>query len=101
MSTKILVENAKTRFNHSESRLYLIEKYNNKLTLIHNGGMWGITLELLSFLQSSIKEELILLDSYNNPVKINRAEMLTAMTEKYDRIMEEWYKEYSELSTQR
>jgi hypothetical protein len=101
MSTKVLVENAKARFNHNESRLYLIEKYKNKLTLSHGGGMWNITAEFLGYLASSKKDELILLDSFSNPIKVNRLDFLTEMTEKYEYLMEEWYKEYTELSTQR
>jgi hypothetical protein len=101
MSTKILVDNAKVRFNHSESRLYLIEKYKNKLVLPHAGGMFNITIELLSFLQASKKDYLVLLDSYNNPIKVSRLELLEAMTEKYDYIMSEWLHEYTELSVMR
>jgi hypothetical protein len=81
--------------------MYLIEKYKNKLTLTHAGGMWNITMELLSFLRSSPGEELILLDNYNNPIKVVRLAMLEEMTEKYEYIMQEWLNEYTQLAPMR
>jgi hypothetical protein len=101
MSTKVLVENARVRFNHSESRIYLVEKYTNKLTVPHAGGMWNVTIELLAFLQSSTQDEIVLVDSYNNPIKVVRQELLAVVTEKYNNVMNDWHKEYSDLVTQR
>lgn len=101
MSTKVLVENARVRFNHSESRLYLIEKYSNKLTVPHAGGMWNVTIELMSFLQSSTQDEIVLIDSYDNPIKVVRTELLEVVTEKYNNVMEDWHKEYTNLATLR
>jgi hypothetical protein len=96
-----LVQNAKVRFNHAESRLYLIEKYKTKLMVIQSGGMFNVTPELIGFLQSSTDESVILVDAYANPVKVDRQKLLTEAKEKYDQVMSQWLDEYTKLATEK
>jgi hypothetical protein len=103
MSTKVLVDNIKHRFNHNESRLYLKEKYTNRLTIAYSGGMFTITPQLIAFLRNSTTGESheFLVDIYNNPVKVDREEFLKIATETYNGAMEQWHTEYQELQAKR
>ena len=103
MSTKILVENIKQRFNHNESKLYLKEKYTNKLSTVHAGGMWTITPALIAFLREPTNdtEHEILVDSYGNPIKVNRQEFLAIAVATYNTVLTEWHLEYLELKDRR
>lgn len=101
MSTKILVDSSRVRFDFAEARKYLQEKYQNQLRVTHNGGMWTITLELLAFLRSSPNEKEIILDDYNNPSIVNVAEMLELATATYNGVMVKWHEEHTELSKKR
>jgi hypothetical protein len=103
MSTKILVENVRHRFNHNESKLYLKEKYTNKLSVVHGGGLWAITPQLIAFLREPTNDTQfeILIDSYGHPIKINRQELLTLAVNTYTTVMNEWYTEHQALGAQR
>jgi hypothetical protein len=103
MSTKVLVDNIKHRFNHNESKLYLKEKYTNKLTIAHSGGMFAITPQLISFLREPTNDTNyeILIDIYGNPVEVDRQELLTLAAQTYSEVMSEWHTEYTELQAKR
>lgn len=100
MDTQKLISDAKARFKYHENKLYLQEKYKNRLTFANQGGMWTITTELLAFL-STAPTEVIITDDFNNPVKIKTAELHKASLELYTAVMKEWYSEYSTLQNLR
>ena len=98
MTTKILVNSARERFHHAESRIYMTEKYTAKLNVAHGGGLWQITPELITYLRSSTNEKEILLDSYGNPVEVNREQFLDLVQKTYQQVMLDWHTEYTKLS---
>ena len=100
MDTNKLLTEAKARFKHAESKLYLEEKYVNRLIIASQGGMWSITPEFLGFLKTA-PEEVILRDIYNTPVKVNSDELLVAAQTLYDAIMLDWLTEFTELQSNR
>lgn len=100
MDTKKLIKEAKARFKHQESKIYLQEKYNSKLTVATQGGMWDITIELLSFLKSC-DGEVIILDSFQRPIKVNADRLRTELNSVYNQVMEEWLLELTELQKNR
>lgn len=100
MDTKKLITEAKARFSHHESKIYLTEKYSNRLTFANQGGMWTVSPEFIGFLRTA-KNQVILKDDYNIPIKINSKELCNAMEDLYNTVMEEWLKEYTELKNKR
>lgn len=98
MTTKVLVNIARERFHHSESKLYLKEKYEGKLSVPHAGGLWKITPELLCFLRTSPNKREILVDTYGNPVEFDREELLKLAADTYSTVMGEWLEEHRKLS---
>lgn len=101
MDTKSLIKEAQARFNHNHAKSLLKEKYQAKLTVANQGGLWKVTPELLMFLDLAGAEELVLLDSYDNPVKVNRGQLLTLVRDTYNTVMEQWYNEFQELRKNR
>ena len=101
MDTKQLINDAKARFKHNSAKQYLKDKYQAKLLVAHQGGLWKTTPELLVFVDSAGSEELILIDTYENPVKVNRQELLTLLRDTYNTVMIEWYEELTELEKNR
>jgi len=99
MSTSILVVNSRARFNHSESKQYLKEKYTNQLTVAYSGGMFKIDQTLISFLSQTECD--IITDIYDNPVRINRVEFLNMATTTYNQVMSKWLEETDNLSKMR
>lgn len=99
MNASILVVNSRARFNHSESKQYLKEKYTNMLTVPYSGGMFKIDQTLISFLNQTECD--IITDIYDNPIRINREEFLNLATETYNKVMSEWLEETTKLSKMR
>ena len=42
-----------------------------------------------------------LIDTFNNPVQVNRDKLLVLLKETYNQVMLEWYKEWKELESKR
>jgi hypothetical protein len=96
MDTTTLISDAKARFAHNSHRTYLRDKYTSKLIIAEQGGLWKITPDLISFLQTLSNNqvtEIILQDSYNNPVKVSVTKLLTTCTSTYNQTMNDWYNE--------
>lgn len=101
MNTDELVTHAKSRFAHSAAKKILKEKYQAKLLCSYNGGLFKITPELLAFVATWPNDILYLLDSYENPIELDRQTFLTLAQQHYQEQMNAWHTEHSELSAQR
>lgn len=97
MDTTELIKEAKARFNHNSAKTYLKSKYQSKLIVADQGGLWTATPELISFLSSTQDTTSILLDSYNNPIKVDTTKLLIKLKEIYQLVMEEWHTEFTSL----
>jgi archaellum biogenesis ATPase FlaH len=64
-------------------------------------GLWRANLETINFLTAITDEEVIIIDTFNNPVKVIRQELLDTLNTIYKTTMEEWYNEWVELEKQR
>lgn len=101
MDTKSLIQEAKARFNHNSGKEYLKDKYNAKLIVASQGGLWKATPELIGFLASSTDEYVVLLDTYENPVLVNRVNLHDVLDKTYRDAMDQWFTEYKELERKR
>jgi len=101
MDTKTLITEAKARFNHNSAKAYLKDKYESKLIVADQNGLWSANLATINFLTSSTEDEIILVDNFNNPVKINRQSLLNKLNTVYKATMEEWHNEWVELEKKR
>lgn len=101
MDTKALLAESKARFNHNAAKEYLAEKYQNKLIVAEQGGLWKADAETIALLSSFKTKQVVLIDTFSNPVKVNRKELLDILQSVYKEVMEEWYKEWQELEAKR
>jgi hypothetical protein len=101
MDTKNLVAEAKARFNHNSAKTYLKEKYQTRLIVAEQGGLWRANIETITFLNAVKTPKVILIDSFENPVEVNREELLSKLLETYDTVMKEWHTEWNELEKKR
>ena len=58
-------------------------------------------MRLLNILNTFKTKKLILIDTFGNPVEVDRAELLETLKELYATVMKEWYKETKELEAKR
>jgi hypothetical protein len=101
MDTKQLIKDAKARFSHNLAKQYLKDKYESKLVLADQGGLWRITPTLLSQLNSSTSKTLIIVDEYGNPVEVERKLLLLRANELYVSTMDAWLYEFNQLQQNR
>ena len=101
MDTKTLIAEAKARFIHNSAKHYLAEKYNAKLIVADQGGLWKADQQTITFLASFLNKEVVLIDTFGNPVRVNRQELMDKLCETYKSVMDEWYSEWKELESKR
>lgn len=101
MDTKTLLAEAKARFNHNSAKAYLTEKYKNKLTVADQGGLWRADAQTINLLNSFDTSQLVLIDTFDNPVQVNRKELLEKLQSVYTSVMNQWHIEWKELEGKR
>lgn len=104
MDTKTLLAEAKARFNHNSAKAYLAEKYNAKLIVAEQGGLWKAdqsTISFLSNMSNDYDDKVVMIDTFQNPILVERSALLTTLKEVYRSVMAEWYNEWTELENKR
>jgi hypothetical protein len=103
MDTKTLISESKARFAHNSAKAYLKEKYESRLIVADQGGLWRADQQTISFLHTMhvSQKEIVLMDTFNNPVKVNTLDLFKKLYEVYNTVMEEWYNEWKELEGKR
>lgn len=101
MDTKTLISEAKARFNHNSAKAQLKDKYDGKLIIADQGGLWKADRETISFLNSLTDETVVIIDSFDNPVEVKRTDLLEKLKETYTKVMAQWYTEWKELESKR
>jgi hypothetical protein len=102
MDTKSLITEAKARFNHNSAKAYLKDKYDSKFIVAAQAGLWRADQQTISFLSTMNTDNyVIMIDTFNNPVQVNREQLLEVLKTTYNNVMIEWYKEWKELESKR
>jgi len=101
MDTDNLIAHARARFDHAAAKRVLKEKYQGKLTFAFGGGMWQAGPELQLTILSCPVENPVLLDLYENPVRVNAKELMTLSQQRWQEQMTAWLVEYEELNRNR
>jgi hypothetical protein len=104
MDTKTLITDAKARFAHNSAKDYLKEKYNAKLLVAEQGGLWRAdqeTIAFLSIMSNDYDDRVVMVDTFQNPVLVERSELLSKLKGVYNTVMSDWYNEWKELESKR
>ena len=101
MDTEQLISHARGRFDHAAAKRVLKEKYQAKLTFAYNGGMFQADQNLMVLLQAIPTEEAVILDLYENPIKVNIIELADQVGERFQEVMNAWLVEYEILNKKR
>jgi len=101
MDVQTLLAEAKARFSYNSAKEALREKYSSKNLIAEQNGLWRADAATIGTLQSFDDEKIVLLDSNNNPVEVNRVSLLEKLKTLYKTTTEEYYKELKELENKR
>jgi hypothetical protein len=97
MDTQELITETKARFNHNSAKIYLKNKYQSKLIVAEQGGLWKATPEIIGFLSTITTTHCVILDTYENPITVDATKLQIKLIETYRIVMDQWYTEYSSL----
>ena len=95
-----LKQQAQLAYDREVAKRNIQQQMQSRLTVQCQEGVFVVSPELINFLSNWEDEELVLLDSYENPIKINRQELLYKAKQRYREIMNEWqlaYEEYTKV----
>jgi len=102
METEKLVAHARARFDHAAARRTLKEKYEARMLFAHGGGMWRAGPELQCILLSCAQDkDVVLLDLYETPVKVNVTELFAQAHGHWQEQMNAWRVEYENFNKNR
>ena len=97
-----MIAHARARFDHAAAKRILREKYQARMLFAYAGGMWRAGPELLALLQSvPIQDDIVLLDLYENPVKISPLELQHLALDRWQEQMNAWLVEHEENNKRR
>lgn len=96
-----LISTIRARFDHAAQKKILREKYQAKMTFAHAGGMWHASPALLSLLQICPDDEAVILDAYENPIKVNVPELRMLAYQRWQEQMNSWLTEWEQAQNQR
>lgn len=88
---------AQLSFDHAVAKRNLQQRMQARLNVTYNDGFFTVTKEQINFLDLLGSQEVVLLDNYETPIKVNAFELLKLMFERYHEIMNEWLEEYEQL----
>lgn len=102
MNTEDLVNHSRARFAHEAARRVLKEKYSARMLFAYNGGMWRAGPELLTVLHACpVENDIVLLDLYENPVRVNPLDLQRLAHDRWQEQMNAWLVEHDQVSQQR
>jgi hypothetical protein len=101
MNTDNLLAHARARFDHVAARRVLKEKYEAKMLFAHAGGMWRAGPELITLLHACPEEQVVLLDLYETPVKVNITDLQLLAHSHWQEQMNAWLVEHEQLNKKR
>jgi hypothetical protein len=101
MDTEALIAHSRARFDHQTARRLLKEKYEARMLFAYAGGMWRAGPELLTVLTVCPDESAVLMDLYENPVRVDVRELELAAQQRWQEQMNSWLAEHEELSKKR
>lgn len=96
MNTDDLVAHGRARFDHYAHKKVLREKYESRMLFAHAGGMWRAGPELQTTLLTCPDIEAVILDLYQNPIKINVRELMTLSQSRWQEQMTAWLIEHDQ-----
>lgn len=101
MDTNALIAHSRARFDHAVAKRILKEKYQARMLFAYRGGMWRAGPELQTTLLTCPDADAVLLDLYENPVRVDTKELYAQSQQRWQEQMNAWLVEHETNSQQR
>lgn len=102
MDTELIKRTSRTRYLNQVAKLSARESHLAKLVLTAQGGSWQVSPELIAFLTvEALGDTTVLLDMFDNPVTVNRQQLLAQCIDTYNTVMASWAATIETINEQR
>ena len=101
MDTEKLIAHSRARFDHAAARRLLKEKYQARMLFAYGGGMFQAGPELQTTLLTCPGTDAVILDLYENPVRVNTKELYAQSQLCWQEQMNAWLVEYESNNQKR
>ena len=102
MTVELIKQISKARYLHTVAKLTAKENHVAQLLLTAQGGSFRVTSELIAFLSiTKLGDTVVILDIYDNPIKVDRKLLLATAIELYSSVMDSWATAVDEINKQR
>jgi len=102
MNIELIKQTSKTKYLHSLAKIANKEHHESLLLVTISGGTFRSSPELISFLDiESMGNTVILLDIYDNPISVDRIQLLELCITSYKTTMNSWLKCSEQINGQR
>lgn len=98
MQIEELQDKANLAYDRELAKRNIKNQMQSRLTVVFNGGVFSVTKEQINFLDLLGSQEVVLLDDYEIPIKVNAFDLLKVMFRRYHEVMNEWHLAYEEQS---
>ncbi len=88
---------AQAKFEHAVAKKNLKEKIDSELYVAHNGGMFKADQALIAFLKAWEEDTIYMIDTYDNPIKVERIQLLEYAKKAYQQTINAYHVEYEQL----
>jgi hypothetical protein len=92
---------AQARFEHNVHKKSIREQCEKELYVAHNGGMFKIDQGLIAFLNAWEDDKIYMIDSYDNPIEVDRKKFLVLAKQAYQHAINTYHTNYEQLRTTR
>ena len=96
-----ITEQIRLATDYQTNKRILREKIQTDLHLPYNGGLFKVTPDLIAFLGVWDSDELFLEDTYQNPINVNKTELLSLCKQHYQMVMNTWHIQHDEIKRAR
>jgi hypothetical protein len=102
MNIELIKQTSRAKYLHSLAKLSNKENHESQLLVTLNGGTFRSSPEIISFLSlSEMGDTVVLLDIYENPIKVNRLDLLEQCIQSYKNTMASWHAVSEQINQQR
>jgi hypothetical protein len=96
-----ITEQIRLATDYQTNKRILREKIQTDLHLPYNGGLFKVTPDLIALLSVWNGDELFLEDTYQNPINVNKTELLSLCKQHYQMVMNTWHIQHDEIKRAR
>ena len=102
MNTDLIKKTSRAKYLHSLAKISTKENHESLLLITLSGGIFRASPELIGFLSvENMGDVVVLLDIYENPISVNRLELLSLCISTYKLAMNSWFDTVEKINSQR